>query len=102
VIDHVIMFKPRPDLTPEDEQKLWARLRELADLPGVVDYALGRNFGDRSRGFDVCMRVTFETRADLDAYEANPGHLDVVAFNRQLTAEHLCVDFEWEPVDRPD
>ncbi len=101
MIDHVIVFKPLPGLTPEDEAKLWSRLRELADLPGVVDYALGRNFGDRSRGFDVCMRVTFRTREDLDAYEAHPGHLDVVAFNRTVTSEHLCVDFEWEPIDRP-
>lgn len=99
MIDHVIIFRPRPDLTEVELEKLYRRLGELADIPGVVGYALGTNFGERSRGFDVCMRVTFENRAALDAYEAHPIHLDVVAFNRTVTAEHLCVDFEWEPAE---
>ncbi len=74
---------------------LLSRLGELKTIPGIVDYALGTNFGARARGFEYCMRVTFESRDDLDAYEAHPIHLDVVAFNRKLTEEHICFDFEW-------
>ena len=94
MIDHVICFKA-PDLSTEDEAALLGRLAELQTIPGVVDYALGVNFGARARGFDYCMRVTFASRADLDTYEAHPLHLDVVAFNRALTEEHICFDFEW-------
>jgi hypothetical protein len=98
VIDHVIIFRPAEGLDAEGEEKLFSRLSELGGLPGVVDFALGKNFGSRSDGYDICMRVTFADRAALDAYEAHPGHLDVVAYNRQVTAGHLCVDFEWTPV----
>ena len=62
-------------------------------FPGCVVRAR-ENFGARSRGFDVCMRVTFDTREDLDAYEAHPIHKEVVAYNRQVTQEHICFDFE--------
>ena len=93
MIDHVIAFKA-PNLDAAAEQELFAKLAELQHVPGVRGFALGRNFGDRSRGFDVCMRITFDTREDLDAYEAHPIHKDVVAYNRKVTEEHICFDFE--------
>jgi len=93
VIDHVIAFKA-PSLDPEAEKALFAKLAELQHVPGVRAFALGKNFGARSRGFDVCMRITFDSREDLDAYEAHPVHKDVVAYNRQVTEEHICFDFE--------
>jgi Stress responsive A/B Barrel Domain len=93
VIDHVIAFKA-PNLDAEEEKALFAKLAELQHVPGVREFALGKNFGARSRGFDVCMRITFDSREDLDAYEVHPIHKDVVAYNRQVTEEHICFDFE--------
>lgn len=93
MIDHVICFKA-PDLDAASEAALFAKLGELRHVPGVREFALGKNFGNRSRGFDVCMRITFDSRADLDAYEEHPIHKDVVAYNRQVTQEHICFDFE--------
>jgi hypothetical protein len=93
VIDHVIAFKA-PGLNAEAEEELFAKLGELRSVPGVREFSLGRNFGERSRGFDICMRITFDTREDLDAYEADPIHKDVVAYNRMVTEEHICFDFE--------
>ena len=93
MIDHMIAFKA-PHLDPETERELFAKLGELQYVPGVREFSLGRNFGARSRGFDICMRVTFDTREDLDAYEEHPIHKDVVAYNRKVTEEHICFDFE--------
>jgi hypothetical protein len=95
VLDHVIMFKAA-SLSAEGESELFAELAKLKDVPGVVDFALGKNFGDRSRGFDYCMRITFKSREDLAAYDAHPIHHAVVAYNRAVTDEHICVDFDWE------
>jgi hypothetical protein len=94
MLDHVIAF--RADLTPEGEQELFATLTRLRDIPGVVDFSVGKNFGDRSRGFDYCMRITFEDRAGLEAYEAHPTHVEIRAYNRSVTIEHICVDYEWD------
>lgn len=96
MLDHVIMFKA-DQLSGETEAELMRQLGRLKDVPGVLDFALGKNFGDRSRGFDYCLRVTFADKASLDAYQDDPLHLEVVAYNRQVTSEHICVDFMWEP-----
>jgi hypothetical protein len=93
VIDHMIAFKA-PNIDSDQEKALFAKLGELQHIPGVREFSLGRNFGARSRGFDICMRVTFETREDLDSYEEHPIHKDVVAYNRKITEEHICFDFE--------
>jgi len=98
MLDHVIMFRA-DDLDAETEAELMRQLGRLKDVPGVLDFALGKNFGDRSRGFDYCMRVTFADKDALDAYQDDPLHLEVVAYNRQVTSEHICVDFLFEPVD---
>lgn len=94
MIDHVIMFKSE-HIDADTEATLFSRLAELREIPGVLGFALGKNFGDRSRGFDYCMRVTLATKVDLDRYQEHPIHLDVVAYNRTVTDEHICVDFEW-------
>jgi hypothetical protein len=93
VIDHVIAFKA-PGLDPATEKELFAKLGELRLVPGVREFSLGRNFGGRSRGFDICMRITFATREDLETYERHPLHNEVVAYNRTVTEEHICFDFE--------
>jgi Stress responsive A/B Barrel Domain len=89
----MIAFKA-PNIDSDQEKALFAKLGELQHIPGVREFSLGRNFGARSRGFDICMRVTFETREDLDSYEEHPIHKDVVAYNRKITEEHICFDFE--------
>jgi hypothetical protein len=98
MIDHVIMFRA-DGLSNEGSTELMEQLGRLAEVPGILGFALGKNFGDRSRGFDYCLRVTFADKAALDAYQEDPLHLDVVRYNRAVTDEHICVDFEWEPVN---
>jgi len=100
MLDHVIIFRA-DELTPDVEEELFSRLGSMATLPGVLGFAVGKNFGDRSRGFDYCMRITFEDLDALEAYQEHPAHLDLVAYNRAVTTEHLCVDFEWRPIDGP-
>jgi hypothetical protein len=95
VIDHVIAFKA-PALGPAESRELLEQLGRLADVPGVIGFAVGTNFGNRSRGFDFCVRVTFEDVAALEAYDADPLHLEVVRYNRAVTEEHICFDFEWQ------
>lgn len=100
MIDHVIIFRAE-DLSEAGSAELLEQLARLSQVPGVVDFALGKNYGNRSRGFDYCMRITFEDKAALEAYDADPLHQEVVTYNRAVTQEHLCVDFEWEPVTTP-
>jgi hypothetical protein len=94
VFDHIIMFKAE-GLDADTEGELMRQLASLGDVPGIVDFALGKNVGDRSRGFDYCMRITFLDQEAHDAYQADPHHQAVVRYNRTVTTEHICVDFLW-------
>jgi hypothetical protein len=96
MLDHVIAF--RADLTPDGEDELFAKLRVLATIPGVLGFAVGKNHGERSRGFDYCMRITFADRDALARYEEHPTHVEIRAYNRAHTIEHICVDFDWDEV----
>lgn len=95
MLDHVIIFRA-DDLPADTEQELLRQLGRLKDVPGVLKFASGKNFSDRSRGFEYCVRATLADKAALDAYQDDPLHLEVVAYNRSVTSEHLCVDFEWD------
>lgn len=95
MFDHFIAFKAE-NLDPATEAELMARLGALSEIPGILGFALGKNVSSRARGFDYCMRITFDSSAAHDAYQAHPRHLEVVAYNRQVTTEHICMDFEWE------
>ena len=100
MIDHVIIFRA-DGLSDQASAELLEQLGRLSQVPGVVDFALGKNYGSRSRGFDYCMRITFADKEALETYDADPLHQEVVKYNRAVTQEHLCVDFEWEPVTLP-
>jgi hypothetical protein len=96
VLDHVIAFQA--DLTPEGEQALWANLERLRAIPEVRELTIGKNVGTRSQGYDYCMRITFDSLADLAIYEDHPVHVEVRAYNRAVTTAHICVDFEFDRV----
>jgi hypothetical protein len=93
MIDHVIAF--RAELEPDQVAELFAQWDRLREIPEVVELVTGENFGNRSRGFEYCMRITFEDAAGLEAYEKHPVHIEVRTYNRAHTLEHICVDFEW-------
>ena len=93
MIDHVIAF--RADLDEQGRHELFEQWDRLRAIPSVVELVTGENFGERSRGFEHCMRITFDDRAGLEEYESHPVHVEVRTYNRAHTIEHICVDFEW-------
>ena len=92
--DHMISFKA--ELDEEGERELFARWARLREIPEVVELVVGKNVGSRARGFDYCMRITFESEDGLRAYEEHPLHQDVRTYNRSVSIEHICFDFEWD------
>ncbi len=58
----------------------------LASAPGLVFYAAGTlSSVDRpvsDRDYDVALHLVFQTRADHDAYQTNPQHLEFIARNK--------------------
>jgi hypothetical protein len=97
MIEHVVLFKAKPDAPPE---KLEAMLRALTDLkgkvPGILSISAGTNFSTRGQGYTHGLVVRFPDRAALEAYQPHPAHQSVVAEHvRPLTEGVLAVDYEF-------
>lgn len=96
MIEHVVLFKVRPNATEEQKSALLKALLGLrAMVPGILDASAGYNFSDRARGYSIGFTVRFKDRASLDAYFPHPAHKSVVKdYVNPITEEVVVVDYE--------
>lgn len=73
MIEHTVTFRLKHPAGSAAEQDFLAAAAELADLPGVHDFALRRQISAKlDHDFGITMK--FATQADYDAYSAHPQH----------------------------
>jgi hypothetical protein len=96
VVEHLVLLRLKPGVTPEEVDGLLAAIRGLpARVPGILGLQCGRNFSpDRAQGYDLGIHVRFARREDLAAYGPHPEHQKVVARIQDLCAGLIAVDFE--------
>jgi hypothetical protein len=94
VIVHVVLVKPRPDLSSAERAELEETIPRLGSVPGVRDITWGPDFSGRSKGYAYGAVLSFDSRQDLDAYGTDPTHLQIVQIFERLTLERLVVDYE--------
>jgi len=97
VVEHVVCFKLKPEITEEQAQQFIERLRALKDLiPTVVDLSAGRNFApERAQGYTVGLVVRFKDREGLATYGPHPHHVPVKELVGQICESVLAVDYEF-------
>lgn len=97
MVDHVVLFTVRDDISREDVQDLVSSLAALkGSVPGVVDLSVGRNFSERSGGYTHGLYVRLRTHDDLQEYMKHPEHLAVVEKLEERTTGRIVVDYEPE------
>jgi hypothetical protein len=79
MIDHLVLFTLKEDTSQQDEEDVISTFRELrGKIPNFIDFSIGKNFSERSRGYTHGLFARFQTRDDLQAYLKHPGHLSAV------------------------
>jgi hypothetical protein len=79
MIEHIVVFKVKADLTDAQKNDMLSAIRSLKDrVPGILDLQVGENFSERAQGFTHALVVRFTDRAALDGYIPHPAHQDVV------------------------
>lgn len=102
MITHLVMFRPRPDLSPASRQGLADALTTaIRDIPSVRHARVGKRvtFG---RPYEQLMRVNYEYVALLEfddmegltAYLAHPAHDALAARFFDVFEEALMYDFD--------
>jgi hypothetical protein len=96
MVEHIVLFKIKPDATAEQQETVLRELRALRDsVPGIVDLTVGHNFSSRSQGFGIGLVVRFEDRAALEGYLPHPAHRAAVDQHiRPIMEDVIVVDYE--------
>lgn len=72
--------------------------RRLDELPLKINvirkYDSGINVRELSWSYDVVLTMDFESLADLETYIVHPVHKEFIEFNKDYTAEKVCIDYE--------
>lgn len=95
-IVHIVLFKWKPEASPEQIEAAIDGLRGLsALLPEILDLSIGENFTERSQGFTHGLVVRFADRAGLESYGPSEAHQYVVKnLISPIRADVLALDYE--------
>lgn len=98
MVEHLVLFKTTPEATEAQKDAMIEALGSLKEkIPGILDLSVGRNFSDRSQGFDIGLLVRFVDRAALEVYLPHPEHRGAVdRFVAPIKADVIVVDYEVE------
>ena len=97
MVDHLVLFAVKDDVSSEDVEDLLSSLRSLKDsIPNVMDLSVGEDFSGRAKGSTHGLFVRFRTTDDLRAYLEHPDHQAVVEKLGALTSGRLVVDYDHE------
>lgn len=86
MISHIVLFRPKPHLSPGDRQALIDALRNaVSGIPSIKRTTIGRRVLLNRRGYETQMPehyeysaiIDFESEADLRAYLDHPAHVEL-------------------------
>ncbi len=64
-----------------------------AEIAGLLRMEVGANVIDSPQAWDVALYMVFASHADLQAYQAHPGHLRIKTWMASMKADRGQVDF---------
>ena len=102
MITHLVLFRPRPDLTANDRRALAdALVAALREIPSIRRAQVGRRV-THGRPYEALMRVNYEYAAVLEfddlaglkSYLEHPAHDALAGRFFESVADALMYDFE--------
>ena len=101
VISHVVLMKPRADLSPDDRVAfIGAFARALKEIPMVRGVRIGRrvvhaaNYESLGPDADYLAIIDFDDVAALKAYLAHPAHHELGRRFSETLSSAMVYDFE--------
>ncbi|MFC4618621.1 Dabb family protein [Camelliibacillus cellulosilyticus] len=98
MVEHIVLFKFKPETTKEQKEEAMRRLRALKSvLPGINDIQTNHNFTDRGKGYVMGLTVRFDSMEAFEHYGPSPEHQAVLSYLKEIGLEDtLAVDFTIE------
>ena len=94
MITHVVLFKFKPETSPDEIRQLAGGLGGLPEqIEEIREFRFGADFIHSERSYDFCLVSSFEDLDALQRYQVHPEHQKVVAHVKAISASVLAVDF---------
>ena len=100
MIQHNVLFKWKPSMTPAIEAAAFAAFRAMAkQIPGIVSVSVGHQNSPEGlgKGYQVGLSVVFTDVAARDAYLPHPAHKAFGKVLRPHLDKVLVIDFVGQP-----
>ena len=98
MIQHVVMFKVKPELNDKKEEiknEIKTRLEALPEkIAQIKSFEVGNNIKESDRSFDVVLNSSFESLGTLQEYSVHPDHVEVVGYIKETCGNIVAVDYE--------
>lgn len=99
MFSHVVIFWADPAQPRAVEELLAGAERFLRPIPGILSYHMGRMVGSHrpvvDQTYQVALNVTFASKADQDAYQVHPLHVEFIETVLKRVCKKVVVyDFE--------
>lgn len=99
---HVVLFRPRTDITEEDRQAMFAAIETAAkEIPGVRMFHVGRRITHGANyerlvteEFPFVAVIGFDDLQGLKTYLAHPKHEELGALFYRLQEAALAFDYD--------
>jgi hypothetical protein len=99
MIQHIVLLKFKPEVSPDQIDQVFTNLAELKDLiPGIIAFNGGPYSSPEglNQGYTHGLIITFETAAHRDAYLPHPEHEKVKAIILNYLDDLIAFDFNIE------
>lgn len=97
MITHVVCWKYKPDVSPDQRLSHVEQLRKLPDfIANIESFSVGFDILHLDRSFDTALVAVYRDRSALDDYTNHPEHVKVAAFGKEIAEKVVSVDFESE------
>lgn len=94
MLTHVVLFKFKPETTPEQAAGLEAALKGLPALISEIrEFRVGTDVVRSERSYDLALVSGFDDLAAMQRYQIHPDHQAVGAQVRALCSGVVAVDF---------
>ena len=95
MLEHLVLFKFKQDASTAQINEAISQLQQLpSKIDDIVELSCGKNFSDRSQGFEYGLRVLLKDKDALERYQKHQSHVSVVENKvKPILESILAVDY---------
>lgn len=94
MIKHIVCYKLKDNSYEKKEEVKNKLLSMVGVVPYFKDIQVGIDFLESERSYDVVLEMTFKTKEDMEKYQKNDYHFNVIKpYMKDVRVSSVSVDY---------